>query len=612
MVTSAPVYDELNRLADKRLHASNYDGTSAVTLASNFNYLQSLDYTYNIRGWLTGINDIATCSAQSGDNLVDMFRMQLTYETNANGGTEQYNGNIATMQWNTHINGTCGTRQLYRFSYDGANRLTAAAHRTWSGSAWTDPARYNESGITYDLNGNIKSYNRQGLVSGTATFGTIDNLTYYFDDVARPDRLTRVVDAASATKGFKYNASATSPHYTYDLNGNLTLDKHKDLTFNYNHLNLPNSINNSADSYITLTYTADGEKLTKISPAETRNYITGIEYLGANLDAIYHAEGRCTPNGASAFHYEYTLKDHLGNARVNFRANGTAVTFLEEMHYYPFGMLMEGIGTAAVTVNKYKYNGKELNDDLGLNLSDYGARWYDAALGRWWSVDPLGDHPKQVGISPYTFTANNPIKYVDPTGMIWENPKQAERLTKSVNKRLEKIEKNSIKIQAKINKGSLSDKKLAKLEGQLAENNQKTELLNQSLSDIEAISKASETFNLTGPSKSDGTHGVIKNDKGVIQIEGSSTGLHLHEIRHVGQSIEAGGLKFNKNGQLINAATTLEEARNNEVNAYQVQYSYDGSYPAGASSLSDINPTSLMKIKSADGTAIYENLKDKK
>ncbi|MCW5921703.1 MAG: hypothetical protein KIS77_05120 [Saprospiraceae bacterium] len=155
------------------------------------------------------------------------------------------------------------------------------------------------------------------------------------------------------------------------------------------HLNLPNSINNSADSHITLTYTSakGGEKLTKISPAETRNYVAGIEYLGANLDAIYHAEGRCTPNGSTtAFHYEYTLKDHLGNARVNFRANGTAVTFLEETHYYPFGMLMEGIGTAAVTVNKY--NGKELNDDLGLNLSDYGARWYDAALGRWWSVDP--------------------------------------------------------------------------------------------------------------------------------------------------------------------------------------------------------------------------------
>jgi len=80
-----------------------------------------------------------------------------------------------------------------------------------------------------------------------------------------------------------------------------------------------------------------------------------------------------------------------GTTRINFRANGAAITFLQELHYYPFGMIMEGIGTAKVADNAYKYNGKELNEDLGLNLSDYGARWYDAALGRWWSVDPLGE-----------------------------------------------------------------------------------------------------------------------------------------------------------------------------------------------------------------------------
>lgn len=415
VVTSAPLYDELDRLADKRLHASNYDGVSSVTLSSNFNYLQSLDYTYNIRGWLTGINDPTSCSTQNGDNLVDLFRMQLTYESNANGGTEQYNGNIATMQWNTHINGVCGTRQLYQFSYDGANRLTAAAHRTWSGSAWTDPNRYNESGITYDLNGNILTYTRRGLTASPSTFGTIDQLAYTYGDAARPDRLTKVIESGDYVKGFKYLPNLLGNHYFYDNNGNLTQDRHKNLNFDYNYLNLPDSIFITGSSYISITYTADGEKLRKISPTETRNYVAGIEYLSANLDAIYHAEGRCTPNGATAFHYEYTLKDHLGNARVNFRANGTAVTFLEEMHYYPFGMLMEGIGTAAVTVNKYKYNGKELNDDLGLNLSDYGARWYDAALGRWWSVDPLGEGTASHSVYHYAF--NNPMAFVDPNGM---------------------------------------------------------------------------------------------------------------------------------------------------------------------------------------------------
>jgi RHS repeat-associated protein len=179
---------------------------------------------------------------------------------------------------------------------------------------------------------------------------------------------------------------------------------------------LPQSFTKGA-SVVTLTYTADGEKLSKVvtGGGAAKNYVAGIEYSGANLEAIYHGEGRCTPNGATAFHYEYTLKDHLGNARVNFRANGATVTFLEEAHYYPFGMQMEGIGAAAVTQNKYKYNGKELNEDFGLNLSDYGARWYDAALGRWWSVDILAE--EAAFNSVYSYVLNNPTALIDPTGM---------------------------------------------------------------------------------------------------------------------------------------------------------------------------------------------------
>ena len=80
---------------------------------------------------------------------------------------------------------------------------------------------------------------------------------------------------------------------------------------------------------------------------------------------------------------------------------------------------MEGIGTAKVADNVYKYNGKELNEDLGLNLSDYGARWYDAALGRWWSVDPMGS--VYVQWSYYNYGTNNPIRFTDPDGMYVSN-----------------------------------------------------------------------------------------------------------------------------------------------------------------------------------------------
>lgn len=156
----------------------------------------------------------------------------------------------------------------------------------------------------------------------------------------------------------------------------------------------------------------------------------------------------------------------------------------------------------------------------------------------------------------------------------------------------------------------MRENKIARLESKLAENSQKTELLNLSLSDIKSIGNAAETYKHAGPSSSDGIHGVVKGADGVIKIEGSNTGLHIHEMRHVGQFIEAVGVKFIKDGKMLNAATTKEGARNNEVNAYQVQYSYEGSYPAGASSIKDINGTTLMHIKTEEGRNVYEKLKD--
>lgn len=138
---------------------------------------------------------------------------------------------------------------------------------------------------------------------------------------------------------------------------------------------------------------------------------------------------------------------------------------------------------------------------------------------------------------------------------------------------------------------------------------QKVELLKQALADIEAIKNARETYRLTGPSESDGTHRAIR-EGNVINIEGSNQGLHIHEIRHIGQSIAAGGLKF-KDNQLLNSATTLEGGRDNEINAYQTQYSFDGTYPLGAYSLKDINHKTLLDIETADGVKVYENLRDK-
>ncbi len=120
-----------------------------------------------------------------------------------------------------------------------------------------------------------------------------------------------------------------------------------------------------------------------------------------------------------AFH-EYQISDHLGNLAVTFKEENDAITVLQRHFYYPFGMNFDGVMPLNTsTENRFQYNGKELEKDFGIDLSDYGARWYDAAIGRFTSVDPLAsDYSFQ---SPYAYATNNPVLLRDILGMGVEN-----------------------------------------------------------------------------------------------------------------------------------------------------------------------------------------------
>ncbi|MBI9039709.1 MAG: hypothetical protein JEY97_16385 [Bacteroidales bacterium] len=153
-------------------------------------------------------------------------------------------------------------------------------------------------------------------------------------------------------------------------------------------------------------------------------YYEVYTYWYNDLKYILTDEGRVMVNEGNTYDYQYFLKDHLGNTRVTFTETGEII---QEDAYYPevypdfnIGrMQMNGLchETGTDFLNKNLYNGKELQDDFGLDWYDYGARFYDPALGRWHVIDNLSEN--SISITPYHYCINNPIAFIDPNGNDW-------------------------------------------------------------------------------------------------------------------------------------------------------------------------------------------------
>ena len=164
----------------------------------------------------------------------------------------------------------------------------------------------------------------------------------------------------------------------------------------------------------------------------TTDYAGNYIYRNNALQFISQPEGYLELDGQGGYDYTYQYKDHLGNIRLSYKDISTTsipvLQILEENNYYPFGLKHSGYNMLVFSANlalKYKYNGKELQDDLigssSLDLYDYGARFYDPALGRWHVLDPLAED--YYSWTTYNYVANNPIFFIDPDGRGWKEAK---------------------------------------------------------------------------------------------------------------------------------------------------------------------------------------------
>lgn len=302
-------YNELGLLVDKKLHSTD-QGES---------FKQSMDYRYNIRGWLTSINNTARNVSATNDDAGDLFGMELAYENSVEGitgnGHAQYNGNVSAMTYSS-LDGLGNVEARgYDYTYDVLNRLHAATHHEKTG-AWQTAAGFHEDNVTYDLNGNIKTLDRRGEGGSV-----MDQLAYRY----KGNTLLQVTDAGEKANGFVDGLTA-GDDYAYDANGNMTLDNNKDVaTVTYNFLNLPDRVTKKNGEYVRYLYDAIGRKHRQevYDAASNRkkwtDYAGDIVYENDTLVFMGHDEGRVVVKDTPADpEYQYYLKDHLNNVRVTF------------------------------------------------------------------------------------------------------------------------------------------------------------------------------------------------------------------------------------------------------------------------------------------------------
>lgn len=451
--------------------------------------VQGVDYAYTLQGWLKAINgeslggtndigrdgvtgtpnapfqkDVYGFTLQYFENdyksvakntpADQVFNLQWAYNTSPGTGRQLFNGNIArTTIAMREFSG--GSPVGYAYRYDQLNRLTQMQQHSSSGNSMSGANVPYAETVTYDANGNIQTYKRNGNKEGSNTL--MDDLSYSYASDLNTDgtkkllnnRLQKVSDAIGKDR---YTGDLDGVQdYQYDAIGNLVSDKSNGVKeINWTVYGKIGSILKENGELITYKYDASGNRIYK--DLLKNNQLNRTWYLrdaqGNSLALYGQKHDAATPmleeqhlygssrlgvwgmnlSGNEPFTDNwdakegktlYELTNHLGNvlATVSGQNNGDEAAEVASMvDYYPFGMAMPGRN---ISFGEYRYgfNGKENDNEVkGIEggQQDYGMRIYDPRVGRFLSIDPLTyEYPYY---SPYHFGGNSPIANIDLDG----------------------------------------------------------------------------------------------------------------------------------------------------------------------------------------------------
>ncbi|AEV99273.1 hypothetical protein A4D02_32245 [Niastella koreensis] len=500
------VYDAENRITnvltsadsinwDNDAYYQYYDHGPLARAIIGEQQVQGINYAYNLQGWMKMINpDVNTDPAYtlkadgSTGSVVGKtaYNVMLNYfkgdykaisgaasqDANVKLGTEYrplYNGNISSMAVNIDA---LHNPLLYNYQYDQLNRLVAMDAWKKNSNDWSDISKLNgdfQERVSYDANGNILTYHRNGNTAGGKPLD-MDKLTYSYKP--NTNQLDNVYDTVPDGNYDADIDAQAAGNYEYDRIGNLVKDNKEGITkVNWTVYGKISRIVKGDSVDICYTYGPDGNRISKTvikknstdtartwyvrdatgnvmsvyesgKPAvhdghltQTEVHLYGSSRLGVlrrsvNVDTIPPTPDNSLPLLGTRLNVNFgrgdklfELGNHLGNVLVTVNdkklgvsSNNSTIDYFNPQvvtaqDYYPYGMVQPG---RSVNVDGYRYgfNGQEKSDEVAQGSTTALFWEYDSRIGRRWNIDPKPN----VGLSGYNTFGGNPIWFSDVNG----------------------------------------------------------------------------------------------------------------------------------------------------------------------------------------------------